>query len=107
MALITVVPAVLSGASQMMPLIQREGFKTPKAQTALAHAVLNDAVAIMLAYNWWTRRSAAGFVPSFVNLILSGVLALPIVFLAASMGGDLVYSYGMGVRRSSRAKKSQ
>jgi uncharacterized membrane protein len=110
-ALLATVPAVLSGGSQLLPLIQKHGFKSPKVKTAIAHAMLNDLVAFGMAYNWWTRRNVVGFAPSTVNLILSGVLGIPVVFFAAKLGGDLVYTYGMGMENgradaSAKGKKS-
>jgi hypothetical protein len=105
-ALVTMVPSILSGGSQLLPVIQRDGFKSSKAKTGVAHAAMNDVVAAALAYNWWTRRNVPGFTPSPLNLVLSGLVALPMVMYSAKLGGDLVYTYGMGIG-SSKAKKSQ
>lgn len=88
----------------MLPLIQRDGFGTKKVKTALAHAALNDTVAVMLVYNWLTRRNVEGFAPSSVNLAISSTLAMPVVFFAAALGGELVYTHGMGVGRASNGK---
>ncbi|KAF4636609.1 hypothetical protein G7Y89_g1472 [Cudoniella acicularis] len=96
LALITIVPAILSGGSQLLPLIQRDGFGTAKARAALAHALLNDVATAMLGYNFWTRRTVVNYVPNTTNIALSGALALPLVLFAASLGGELVYTYGGG-----------
>jgi uncharacterized membrane protein len=97
------VPSILSGGSQLLPLIQRDGLQTSKAKTGVAHAAMNDVVAAALAYNWWTRRNVPGFTPSPLNLVLSGLVAMPMVLYSAKLGGDLVYTYGMGI--GSKAKK--
>ncbi|CAG8962170.1 hypothetical protein HYALB_00009991 [Hymenoscyphus albidus] len=107
LALVTMVPAILSGATQMLPLIQRDGFGTKKVRTAVTHAALNDVVAGMLAYNWNTRRNVEGFAPSSINLGISCALAMPIVFFGAALGGELVYTHGMGVGKASTAKSKK
>lgn len=108
LALITAIPAVLSGAWELVPLIYRDGFGTRKVQTGLTHAVLNDVAMGMAAYNWRSRRAVEGFAPSTLNVALSAALAVPVMFFAAHLGGDLVYSQGMGVGRSrDRGKKTQ
>ncbi|TVY68648.1 hypothetical protein LSUE1_G004985 [Lachnellula suecica] len=110
LSLLTIVPAVLTGGSDLLPLIQRDGFSTPKVRTALTHAALNDAAALSLAFNWWTRRGAEGFAAAPVNVVLSGLLAMPVMFYSASLGGHLVYEYGMGVGMGGgkgKEKKSQ
>lgn len=104
LAIVFMVPAILSGGSQMLPLIQRDGFGTKKVKTALAHAGLNDTVMLMLVYNWWTRRNVEGFAPSSINLAVSSTLAMPIVFFAGALGSELVYTHGMGVGRASTGK---
>ncbi|KAF2737012.1 hypothetical protein EJ04DRAFT_488691 [Polyplosphaeria fusca] len=107
--LITAFPAVITGALELMPLIQRDGFSTRKAQTGLLHAMLNDTMVFGAAYNFWTRRTELGYVPSTTNILISSAFALPVTFLAAYLGGSLIYDYGMGVGRGSnnKAKKSQ
>jgi uncharacterized membrane protein len=105
-ALVTMVPSIVSGGSQLLPLIQRDGLSTSKAKTGVLHAAMNDVVFAALTYNWWTRRNIPGFTPTPLNLALSGLVALPMVLYSAKLGGDLVYTYGMGIG-SSRAKKSQ
>ncbi|OCK81547.1 hypothetical protein K432DRAFT_381249 [Lepidopterella palustris CBS 459.81] len=111
LALITAVPAVITGALELKPLIDRDGpFGTPKARAGVAHALLNDIAIGGLAYNWWTRRAVDGFEPSTLNLAISGALALPAVSLAAFFGGSLVYGYGMGMSMGSgkgKGKKTQ
>ena len=105
LALITAIPAIVTGGMELMPLIQRDGLNTPKARIGVAHAMLNDLGVFALAYNWWTRRAMNDFAPSATNLAISAALALPASSFAAYLGGSLVYGYGMGVgRASSKAK---
>jgi uncharacterized membrane protein len=108
LALLTTIPAVVTGFSDLLPLILRDGLNTPKVRTGLTHAGLNDVAILSLAYNWWTRRSLEGHAAAPVNVMLSGVLAMPVMFYAASLGGHLVYGYGMGVGKSNtKQKKNQ
>ncbi|TVY56853.1 hypothetical protein LCER1_G001200 [Lachnellula cervina] len=108
LALLTTIPAIITGVSDLLPLILRDGFGTPKVRTGLLHAGLNDVATAMLAFNWWTRRRVEDLAPTAVNTALSGLLAMPVMFYAASLGGHLVYGYGMGVGKSSnKQKKSQ
>ncbi|KAF2465633.1 uncharacterized protein BDR25DRAFT_270343 [Lindgomyces ingoldianus] len=108
LTLITAVPAVLSGAIELMPLIKRNGFGSRKAQIGVLHAMLNDVGVFGSAYNWWTRRTVVGFEPSGTNVLISSVLALPTCLFAAYLGGALVYTYGMGVGRGrNKVKKAQ
>ncbi|RDL39866.1 Uncharacterized protein BP5553_04206 [Venustampulla echinocandica] len=107
-ALITAIPAVLSGAWELLRLIARDGYGTRKARTALAHGALSNIATGITAYNWWSRRAVEGFAPSTLNVALSAALAMPVMVFAASLGGDLVYSQGMGVGRSKdTGKKTQ
>ncbi|PVH99547.1 hypothetical protein DM02DRAFT_614964 [Periconia macrospinosa] len=107
LTIITAVPAIISGAIELSPVIQRDGFSSKKAQTGVLHALLNDLTIFAAAYNWWTRREATGFVPSTANVALSASV-VPATFFAAFLGGHLVYHYGMGVgRSSSTAKKNK
>lgn len=101
-------PAVVTGAWELMPLIERDGVKTKKSQTAILHALLNDITVFGAAYNVWTRRQNVGFEPSDTNILISAALGLPATFFAAYLGGHLVYQYGMGVGRGeNKNKKSQ
>lgn len=91
-----------------MPVIQRDGFSSKKAQTGVLHAVVNDVVVFGTLYNWWSRRNTPHFTPSTENVLVSTVLAVPASLFAAYLGGTLVYQYGMGFRASSvKAKKKQ
>jgi uncharacterized membrane protein len=107
--LLSAVPAVISGALELQPVIARDGFGSKKAQAGVLHALVNDLTLFGAAYNWWVRRTTTGFVPSTTNVVISAALAVPASFFAAYLGGQLVYQYGMGVGRgsSSNAKKAQ
>lgn len=101
--LVTAVPAVLSGAQQLIKMknnnqaFEADG-KTmrPKFATTLTHAALNDVALVVAAYSWYTRRESVGLLPSDVNLLISVVL-LPVLFYSARLGGKLVYNYGVGI----------
>jgi len=99
-------PAVATGAQQLMPVIQRDGFSSKKAKVGVAHALINDIAAFGALYNWWSRRSNAGFIPSNENIIVSTLLAVPATIFAAYLGGSLVYIHGMGFQNRS-VKKTQ
>ncbi|KAK7179958.1 hypothetical protein DPSP01_009874 [Paraphaeosphaeria sporulosa] len=108
LTLLTAIPAVISGALELQPVIARDGFSSKKAQAGVSHALVNDIALFGAAYNWWVRRSTTGFVPDTTNVAISAALALPASFFAAYLGGQLVYQYGMGVGRgSSAARKAQ
>ncbi|PSN73457.1 hypothetical protein BS50DRAFT_568992 [Corynespora cassiicola Philippines] len=101
------VPAIVTGAMELAPVIKRDGFSSKKAQIGVVHALVNEVTVFGTAYNYWTRRSNIGFAPSPTNVLVSAV-AHPASVFAAYLGAKLVYQYGMGVGRgSSRAKKSQ
>jgi uncharacterized membrane protein len=111
--LVTAVPAVLSGAQQLIKMkSSNQAFEAdgktmrPKFQTALIHAGLNDAAVLTAAYSWYTRRENVGLLPSDTNLLISVVL-LPILFFSASLGGMLVYNYGVGINLAKPKGKGQ
>jgi len=105
LAIITAVPSVMTGAVQLMPLIKRDGVKTSKALTGIAHAALNDIVIFGNIYNAWTRRTTTDYAPAPLNIAISGALSLPAVCFSAYLGAVLVYNYGMGVGGSSGNNK--
>lgn len=74
------------------------------------HAALNDFCMIVSGASWWSRYKAHGILgaaePSFNEVAVAGVV-LPVLLFAASLGGDLVYKYGMGLSAAKSAKKEQ
>ena len=111
--LVTAIPAVVSGAQQLVKMknnnqaFEADG-KTmrPKFQTTLTHAGLNDLALIGAAYSWYTRRESVGLLPSDANLLISVVL-LPALLFSASLGGKLVYNYGVGINLAKPKGKGQ
>jgi uncharacterized membrane protein len=99
-------PAVVTGAQQLMPVIQRDGFSSKKAKVGVMHALINDLTVVGALYNWWSRRSNPGFTPDATNILISTVVALPATLYAAYLGGSLVYIHGMGFQNRN-VKKSQ
>ncbi|KAF1911358.1 hypothetical protein BDU57DRAFT_533481 [Ampelomyces quisqualis] len=106
LTLLFMAPAVASGAQQLMPIIQRDGFSSKKAKLGVLHAVINDVAAVGALYNWWSRRSNPGFTPDAMNIIVSTLLAMPATLYAAYLGGSLVYIHGVGFQNRS-AKKTR
>ncbi len=114
------IPAVLTGAVELMALIKRQDILNKlqksedkadvakrmhrKVKVGLTHAVLNDVGVFAAGFNWWTRRSTAGNAPTDVNILVSSI-CLPLLMLAASLGGMLVYGYGVGVRRQGATRR--
>lgn len=89
LTLIFSVPAFISGAIDLMPLIQRDGFSSKKAKAGVLHALMNDIALFGAAYNWWTRRQLTGFQPDTTNVLISSALALPATFFGAYLGSTL------------------
>jgi uncharacterized membrane protein len=115
----TAIPAVLTGGMELFALIKRQDLINKlqksedkakgihwKVKVGLAHAVLNDVGIFAAGFNWWTRRSTAGYAPNDVNVIVSCV-CLPLLLFAASLGGMLVYDYGVGVGRQGVTRRSK
>jgi len=87
-----------------------KGQKTliPKVKVALMHAGLNDLVVGGAVFNWLLERNAPDFRPAGYQVAMSGV-ALAVQMYAAYLGGDLIYTYGVGVQRQGEGaeKKKQ
>jgi uncharacterized membrane protein len=108
LTIVTAIPAVVTGGMEFMPVIQRDGFSSQKAQTGVLHALLNDITVFGAIFNWWSRRNENAFTPSTTNVAISAG-AIPLSIGAAYLGGSLIYKYGMGVGKGSgsKQKKSQ
>ena len=116
----TAIPAVLTGGMDLFALIKRQDLLNKlqksegkadnakgmhrKIKVGLAHALLNDVGIFAAGFNWWTRRSTAANAPTDVNVIVSSV-CLPLLMLAASLGGMLVYDYGVGIGRQNTTRR--
>ncbi|KAF2643618.1 hypothetical protein P280DRAFT_478367 [Massarina eburnea CBS 473.64] len=98
LTLITAVPAIITGALEFMPVVQRDGLSSKKAQAGVLHALINDITLFGAAYNWWSRSGTTGFLPTTTNAAVSAAV-VPAVFGAAFLGGQLVFHYGMGIGR--------
>lgn len=109
LTLLSAFPAVSTGALELIPVLLRDGFSSKKAQMGTLHALVNDVTVAAAAYNWWTRRNEAAFLPSGVNVAVSACVAVPASLFAAYLGGKLVYEMGMGVGRgtANKGKKAQ
>ncbi|GAA6064576.1 hypothetical protein JCM10212_006201 [Sporobolomyces blumeae] len=74
-----------------------------KLKIAITHASLNTVVLGVGLWNWWIRRTDRDLVLPQHNAWIS-TLAIPLFYYSASLGGELVYKYGMGVKRQGSAK---
>jgi uncharacterized membrane protein len=120
LGLLSALPAILTGAMELLKLLERQALITtdnnkvarrppgagadvlrkttthPKVRLAFAHAAMMDVAVLASAGSWWLRRGNDGVVPSGVNVAISGL-----VFVLLSVGGfagsRLVYSHGVGV----------
>ncbi|KAF3934772.1 hypothetical protein ABW20_dc0108468 [Dactylellina cionopaga] len=113
LGLATALPAVLTGIAQASAQASKPGAvyesdgKTIKRKffVMATHAALNDLLIIASAVSWYGRyksdglfgelKTGRGGVPSGMDYLISGVV-VPVLFYTASLGGDLVYKYGMG-----------
>ncbi|KAF2403779.1 hypothetical protein EJ06DRAFT_579719 [Trichodelitschia bisporula] len=120
LGLLTAFPAIATGGAELLAMIRGQDLankfkksddktKTaakmhPKMKMAFAHAVLNDAVFLVSAYNWWTRRSVPYYIPGTANVWLSA-LAMGMLMASGYLGGQMVYRHGVGVERQGTAKR--
>lgn len=116
------VAAVVTGGLAFVKLADRQDFVNklrkstnlvdtvkrfhPKLKYAFVHGVINDLVVFTAGYNWWTRRSAAMNAPSGTNVLVS-VIGLALLSVAAYLGAEMVYVYGVGVATESDFRKVQ
>ncbi|GAA5977684.1 hypothetical protein JCM5350_002319 [Sporobolomyces pararoseus] len=118
------IPTILTGLSELFGLWEKQvkqketiektvrdaSEKPPpdvsgeKLRIALVHSGINSAVLGLGLWNWWVRRTDRDLVLPQVNAWFS-LFALPALFYSASLGGELVYKYGMGVKRQGSAKE--
>jgi uncharacterized membrane protein len=114
--IVTALPAIVTGVMEQGLLVKSQGLyqriekdgkviskgMNPRAKIGMIHAGINDLVFLASVYNWYVRRSVAGFTPSTLNIGLSAAM-LPSLFFSAYLGGTLVYKYGTGVQRMGKA----
>ena len=100
LTILTALPAISTGALELMPVIKRDGISSKKAKVGIAHALVNDIALAGMAWNWWTRRNNVGLVADGWNIVVSVGLAVPATLGAVYLGGELVYGMGMGIGRS-------
>jgi uncharacterized membrane protein len=132
LGLITSIPAVMSGGQQAVQMFAKQGMyeadgKTlkQKSKAVIAHAVTNDLVLAATTYVWWTRRqqanatlagklgvgslatAEAAYAPQMWQVVAE-VIAMGVLFFAASIGGALTYNYGVGFAPAGKSgKKAQ
>jgi hypothetical protein len=132
LGLVTSIPAVMSGGQQAVQMFAKQGMyeadgKTlkQKSKAVIAHAVTNDLVLAATTYVWWTRRqqanatlagklgvgslatAEAAYAPQMWQVVAE-VIAMGVLFFAASIGGALTYNYGVGFAPAGKSgKKAQ
>ncbi|KAK6347568.1 hypothetical protein TWF718_005406 [Orbilia javanica] len=118
LGIFSAIPAILTGIAQASAQAAKPGNlyeadgKTIKKKfyVMAAHAGLNDFSIIVSGASWWARYKAHGILgaaePGVNEVAVAGVV-LPVILFAASLGGDLVYKYGMGFSAAKSAKKEQ
>ncbi|PMD28669.1 hypothetical protein NA56DRAFT_640260 [Hyaloscypha hepaticicola] len=117
LGIVTSIPAIVTGAAELYAMIQANGlYQTgengekklvPKVKIALNHAGLNDLVVAGAVANWLLERNVPDFRPGGGQVIMSAVL-MAVQMYAAYLGGDLIYTHGVGVQRQGEgAKKKQ
>jgi len=107
-AIITAIPAVLTGGAELYAMVQAKGldFKNPVVKTTFIHAGLNDLVVFGAVYNWLSRRGREGYAVETQNGLVSLVL-LGAVMYSAMLGGSLVYAHAVGVQRMGKGKQEK
>lgn len=92
-ALLWAIPTALTGFAEYNVIRDEETRK--KAQQ---HMLLNMIVVGIGLYNWWSVKDNNYFIPLQTNVIL-GLISIVILFISGHLGGELVFKYGMGVKR--------
>ncbi|KAK6334372.1 hypothetical protein TWF730_003587 [Orbilia blumenaviensis] len=118
LGIFTAIPAIITGIAQAAAqaakpgnLYEADGKTIKKKFYVMAtHAALNDFCIIVSGISWWGRYKAHGIFgaaePGVNEVGVAGVV-LPVILFAASLGGDLVYKYGMGFSAAKSTKKDQ
>lgn len=104
MAVVTAIPAVLSGIAQASVLVNSKGFEARSAKMMQLHALIMDVSIVGTAYNWYTRKRAEGHMSSGINGIVSAAV-FGLVAFSGFIGGRLVFEHGVGVSRIGKEKK--
>ena len=89
-----------------MGMIKVLGTTNEKVKVGFAHAMLNDLAVGITAFKWWSRRDNPAYVPDGLNVALSAA-TLPGLFIAAWLGGQLVYKYSVGVTKLAKEVKAK
>ena len=105
-AIVTSIPAVTSGLAEGYAMISAQGldFSNPKIKTTVLHAAINDVAIAGAVYNWYSRSTVDGYMINGINTAISAIM-LGSVLYSATLGGSLVYKYGVAVQRQGEGKK--
>jgi len=103
LGILTAVPSIMTGSQQAVKIYQNGGLYEADGKTirrklkmTLAHAAMNDVVAVASIVSWLDKRSNPGNLPAGWNVVSSAVL-FPILMYSANLGGTLVYNLGTGL----------
>lgn len=114
LALLTSIPAVISGGGEAMKMIQKSGMYEKdgsiraKVKATIAHAVVNDVVIAANTYIWYQRRLAvkeslsgkvgidAAYRPE-TWMVLGEAVMTVLMLVGANIGGNLTYVFGIGL----------
>ncbi|KAJ3144695.1 hypothetical protein HDU89_008065 [Geranomyces variabilis] len=95
-ALISGIPTIFTTVAEYFAISET---RAPEVRNkAFSHALLNVAVAGISLFNFLTKRKTVDFAPFKFNVALSGVGFVAAV-TSAILGGQLLFKYGVGVRR--------
>ncbi|KAJ3161071.1 hypothetical protein HDU86_007690 [Geranomyces michiganensis] len=95
-ALIAAIPTAFTSVAEYFAISETRAPAVRKK--ALSHILMNVAIAGISLFNFLTKRKTVDFAPYKFNTVLSGV-GFAIAGFSAILGGQLVFKYGVGVRR--------
>lgn len=91
LGIITAVPSIMTGVQQALKIYGNGGLyeadgKTIRAKMkmTIAHAALNDLVAVASIWSWWDKSTNVGNLPSGLN-VLSSAMLFPILMYSANL----------------------
>ena len=114
-ALISTVPAIMSGNIQLVGMIKKNGgpwekdeagkqksTMVPRIKVAITHALVNDVIFFINLYSWYVRRGTEadgwnpGKTPQFLNFVVACALT-PALIATSKAGSTLVFNHGVGL----------
>ena len=99
LALISMVPASLTGATEYFNIVPKKQKAKKKARV---HALLNTIVFSISLYLFVSISKRPGRVPTKLEVGL-GMVSVVVLLISGHLGSELVYQHGIGVKRQGRA----